>query len=265
MTTSSAADGSTGSGATGHVLGIDIGGTHVKASVVEVEQGRLVGERMELDTPEPGTPEQIGEVVAEIARSCSWTGAVGVAFPGVVEDGVVREAPNLDDAWEGTDLQDLVATRLGVPREQVATINDADAAGLAEGTCGSAAGVDGVAVLVTLGTGVGTALLVGGLLAPNTELGEITIGGLPAQDAIADHAWDRRPLDEWAADVCAYLAELERMVHPEVVVIGGGISERFDEYAHHLHAEADIRCASAGNDAGIVGAALAHRRRQERA
>lgn len=235
------------------VLGVDIGATSIKAAPVDVDHGHILGDEPEtVDTPKPGTPAQLVDAVSQLRSRFEWSGPMGVTFPGAVRFGVVHTAVNLDDSNVGTDLASLLG---GV------VLNDADAAGVAECRFGAAAGRRGTIVLVTLGTGVGTALLHAGRLVPNCELGAIEIAGKPASATVSRKGREEQDLDwsTYASHVAAFVCRLELLVDPELVVIGGGGSEDADKFLPQVRDEVDIEVVRAayGNDAGIVGAALA--------
>jgi polyphosphate glucokinase len=243
------------------VLGIDIGGSHTKAAPVDTDDGELVTGRSSLITPSPGTPDQVLRTIGELADRFAWCGPVGVTFPGVVEHGVIRTAAHLDQSWVGVDLSTLVTTEYGVP---CTALNDADAAGLAEVRFGSGFGHPGVVVVVTLGTGVGTGVFVDGVLVPNTELGHLELNGQDMEELAASRtrtdsaeSWKR-----WGSDVGAYLRQLENLLWPSLIVIGGGVSTEFDRFDGYLDTRTPVVAAKTGNDAGIIGAALAHRAAQ---
>lgn len=240
------------------VLGVDIGGTHLKAAPVDVTVGELRGDRIEIETPQPGTIEQLVNAAGELVDRHAWGGApVGFAFPGVVDRGVVLTATNLDEVWVGVDLPAVMREALG---REASAINDADAAGFAEVAFGAARGVGGVVVVVTLGTGVGTGLFVDGTLVPNAELGNLHMDGHALQEVVSGHVRDERGMswEEWAGNVSKYLRALENLVWPSRIVLGGGISECFEDYAEHLETRTEVVPAELGNRAGIVGAALSY-------
>ena len=240
---------------TAAVLGVDVGGSGIKAAPVDVRTGKLLADRQRIETPQPSLPEAVADVVAELVGGFGWEGPVGVAYPAVIRRGVVLTAANIDRAWIGTDIDALLAARLGRP---VATLNDADAAGLAEVRFGAGRGRDGVVLMVTLGTGIGTALFVDGHLVPNTELGHIEMGGHDAETRAAASVRTRKNLswDKWGRRVNAYLQRLEALLWPDLVIIGGGVSRRFDRFADAIRLQAEVVPAALGNEAGIVGAAL---------
>jgi polyphosphate glucokinase len=240
-----------------HVLGIDIGGTGIKAAPVDLDSGTLIAERIKLDTPHPAGPAAVTSVVGELVKEFSWTGPAGITFPGVVTDGVVRTAPNLDQAWIGTEARDLFAKATGLT---VAVINDADAAGLAEMRFGAGAGHKGTVLLLTLGTGIGSALFTEGILVPNTEFGHVEIRGKEAEKRAAEQVREEHGLSwgKWAGRVDEYLEYMEMLLSPELIIIGGGVSRRGDKFLPLLTGlRAAVVPAKLQNDAGIVGAAMA--------
>jgi polyphosphate glucokinase len=239
------------------VLGIDIGGTGIKAAPVDVTTGRLTAERVKLPTPRPATPDAVAAVVRELVSEFSWSGSTGITFPGVVPNGVVRTAPNLDRSWIHVDAHDLFSTTISL---QVSVINDADAAGLAEMRFGAGVGEQGTVLLVTLGTGIGSALFFDGVLIPNTEFGHIEISGKDAEKRASEHAREVEDLSwgKWAGRIDAYLDKMEALLSPELIIIGGGISKRSDKFLPRLTPlRARVVPAALLNDAGIVGAAMA--------
>ncbi|MEX0699531.1 MAG: ROK family protein [Acidimicrobiia bacterium] len=240
-------------------LGVDIGGTGIKAAPVDLEQGALVGDRQAVSTPHPATPAAVALIVAELVDGVATDGPVGLGFPGVVKHGVTATAANLHPDWVGTNAEMLFAHHLG--GRQVAVINDADAAGLAEMGFGAGAGESGVAVMVTLGTGIGTAVFVDGTLVPNTEYGHLVVSGSEAEQFASARAkeHDDQSWKHWATHVLGFLKELERLIWPDLFIIGGGISVEFRRFCERLQTSAPVVAATLGNDAGIVGAAMALR------
>lgn len=239
-----------------NILGIDIGGTGIKGAPVNTETGELVAERYRLLTPQPSTPEAVAETVGEIARFFNWDGPVGIGFPAVVRSGVTLSAANVDQAWIGTNAAQLFAEATGCP---VRVVNDADAAGIAEMRFGAGVDVPGVALIITIGTGLGTALFINGQLVPNTELGHIEIGGKDAEWKASEAARNREDLSwkKWAKRFNRYLQTLERLLSPDVIILGGGASKEADKFVKRLEVQAELKIAAMLNEAGIVGAALA--------
>jgi polyphosphate glucokinase len=236
-------------------FGIDIGGSGMKAAIVEVATGELVGERLRIDTPQPATPQAMADVVAELVSAAKWSGPVGCTFPGIVRQGIIGSAVNLHPSWNDVDADALFTAASRCP---VTILNDADAAGLAEIRFGSVRARQGVVLLLTFGTGIGSALFLDGRLLPNTELGHIELDGADAEPTTSAAAKDREQLswEEWTPRVDRYLRTLERLLAPDLIVIGGGVSEDSDEWFHLLTTRAPLERARLGNNAGIVGAAL---------
>jgi polyphosphate glucokinase len=240
-----------------HVLGIDIGGSGIKAAPVDTETGELMADRQKLATPQPSTPDAIGAVVEDLVKTFSWTGQAGVTFPGVVTGGVIRTAANVDHSWIGVDA---VKTFGASTQLAVTVINDADAAGVAELRFGAGKGVGGTVLLLTLGTGIGSALFIDGTLIPNTEFGHIQIRGKDAEKRASEHAREEHDLSwgAWAGRVDEYLEQMEALLSPDLIIIGGGVSRKSDKFLPLLKGlRAKIVPAALQNDAGIVGAALA--------
>jgi polyphosphate glucokinase len=249
-----------------HVLGVDIGGTGIKAAPVDLETGTLIAERVKLDTPRPAQPAAVASVVRELVTRFAWTGPAGITFPGVVAEGMIRTAANVDKAWIGTDARDLFATATGL--SVVSVINDADAAGLAEMRFGAGAGQKGTVLMLTLGTGIGSALFTDGILVPNTEFGHIEIRGKEAEKRASEIVREERELSwgKWAGRVDEYLEHMEMLLSPQLIIIGGGISRKADKFLPLLTGlRATVVPAAMHNDAGIVGAAMAVTRAMARA
>jgi polyphosphate glucokinase len=240
-----------------HVLGIDIGGSGVKAAPVDTETGQLIAERQKLDTPHPATPDAVTAVVTDLVKAFSWTGQAGITFPGVVIDGVIRTAANLDPSWIGTDGGRQFAAATGLA---VTVLNDADAAGIAEMRFGAGKGEPGTVLMLTFGTGIGSALFIDGVLVPNTEFGHIQIRGKDAEQRASEHAREAAGLswDHWAERVDEYLEHIEALLSPRLIIIGGGISKKSDKFLPKLTGlRGRVVPAAMLNDAGIAGAAIA--------
>jgi polyphosphate glucokinase len=238
-------------------FGIDIGGSGIKGAPVDLATGKLLSARKKIDTPHPATPEAVTEVVKEVVTSFGWTGPVGATFPGVVIGGTIRSAANVDKSWVDADAAGLFGKALG---GDVVVLNDADAAGMAEMTFGAGAGVRGSVLMLTFGTGVGSALFTDGVLVRNTELGHIEIRGKDAEKRAAEsakvhHGWGWK---DWTERVSEYLQHIEALVSPELIIVGGGISKESEKWVPLLTGvRAKIVPALLLNDAGIVGAAMA--------
>jgi polyphosphate glucokinase len=240
-----------------NLLGIDVGGSSVKAGVVEVSTGQLLGEMISAPTPKPSTPDRVAAVIAGLAaRLPQATGSVGVTFPSVVRNGVVRTAANVDQSWLGTHGGAVVGRALNRP---VVFLNDADAAGLAEMRWGAGMGVTGTAIMLTFGTGIGSALFVGGKLFPNTELGHIELNGMDAEKFASAYVRTALHLDfpAWIERVNIYLARIQSLFWPDVIILGGAVSERYAEFSSLLKCEAELRPATFAGQAGVIGAAMA--------
>jgi polyphosphate glucokinase len=237
-------------------LGIDIGGTGIKGAPVDAVTGELIAPRHRIPTPQPATPDAVAGVVADIARHFDWTGPIGATFPAVITAGVVRTAANVDASWIGTDAAALFTQTTGAP---VRVLNDADAAGYAEMEFGAGKGRTDTVIIVTLGTGIGSAVFSKGHLFPNTELGHLQIRGKDAERRAAESAREREGLSwkEWAKRLNEYFAGLEALLWPDLIVIGGGVSKKSDKYLPLLKTRAELVPAQLLNEAGIVGAAVA--------
>ena len=239
------------------ILGVDIGGTSIKVAVVDTRNGTLTTEVARIKTPQPATPKAVVAALGELTKKIKWRGPVGVGFPGLIKHGIVRRAPNLDPSWMRHEIVDYMRRVLGV--SFVAVGNDADAAGLAEARFGAGKGVRGTVVLVTLGTGIGSAVLHNGSLLPDTELGHLEIGGQDAEKFASSVARERNKWtwEKWGQQVDGYLTRLEYMLAPDLFIIGGGVSADPESFFRYLvSVECKIVPATMGNDAGIVGAAL---------
>jgi len=239
-----------------HALGIDIGGTGIKAAPVDTSTGQLLAARQKIDTPHPATPEAVSGVVKELVTSFGWSGAIGCTFPGVVTEGVVRTAANVDPSWIGTDAASLFSKATGQP---VTVLNDADAAGVAEMTFGAGKGEQSTVLMLTFGTGIGSALFTSGKLVPNTEFGHIEIRGRDAEKRASERAKDLHDLSwkHWAGRVDEYLQHIEALVWPKIIILGGGISKQHEKFVPLLTGlTATVVPAALLNDAGIAGAAM---------
>jgi polyphosphate glucokinase len=237
-------------------VGIDVGGSGVKGAPVDVAAGDLTGERHRLDTPRPADVTNLVETVAAVAAAVGRADHVGITFPGVILDGVVRTAANLHKSWIGAPGQELFSEAVGRP---VTLLNDADAAGIAEVRYGAGRGQRGVVLMLTFGTGIGSALFVGGTLVPNTELGHLELDGHDAEDRASDRAREAEDLDwdKWAKRVERYLSHVEALLWPDLIIIGGGVSKRVDKWLSYVDVRTPVVPAELLNHAGIIGAAAA--------
>jgi polyphosphate glucokinase len=238
------------------ILGIDIGGSGIKGGIVNVTTGELVVERFRVPTPSPSAPEAVADAVNEVVEHFAWKGPIGCTFPSVVKNGVVYTAANVDKGWIGTNGQRLLQHHTKCP---VLLLNDADAAGMAEMTFGAGIGHMGVVMVLTFGTGIGSAIFVNGHLIPNTELGHLELRGKDAEDRASERIREEKDLswEKWGERVNEYLQFLEFLFSPDLFIFGGGVSKKHEKFFHFLTLRAPIAPAALLNDAGIVGAALA--------
>lgn len=241
------------------ILGIDIGGSGIKGAPVNIVEGNLISERHRIDTPQPATPKAVIEVVAEIVQHFEWDGLIGCTFPAIIKHGVTHSAANVDNAWIGFEAEKTLRQRTGC---SLLLVNDADAAGLAEMRFGAGRNKSGVVIVLTLGTGIGSAIFVNGELFPNTELGHLEINGKEAEKWTADSVRKKKDLKwrEWAERLNTYMSHIEFLFSPDLFILGGGVSKKFDHFAPFLTTQAPTVPAQLLNDAGIVGAALAAHR-----
>jgi polyphosphate glucokinase len=236
-------------------LGVDIGGTGVKGAPVDLDSGALTRERIKLPTPAPSTPAAVGEVVAQLLDQIGVDGPVGLTLPAVVPGGVARTAANIDRSWIGANAVDLFRKATG---RDVAVVNDADAAGVAEVRFGAGTGRAGVVIVVTLGTGIGSALFIDGRLVPNTELGHLHLHHGDAEDwaAAAIREQDRLSWKAYAGRLEQYLRLVQRLLWPDLIIVGGGVSRKSEKFLPMVDVDVEVMPAHLHNDAGIVGAAM---------
>ena len=240
------------------ILGIDIGGSGIKGAPVDTQKGVMLTARLRIPTPQPSKPQKIAQVILEIVQHFDWQGPVGCGFPAALRDGEVVTAANIHHKWLGANAAALFSEVSGCP---VKVINDADAAGLAEMTFGAGQNQRGVVMVVTIGTGLGTALFINGQLLPNTELGHIEMNGREAELQASDAARKREKLSwkRWGRRFNQYLAALERLIWPDLFILGGGVSKQFNKFSPYLSLHTPVTPAQMLNEAGIIGAALAAR------
>jgi polyphosphate glucokinase len=237
-------------------FGIDVGGSGIKGAPVDLVKGAFAAERVRLDTPDESTPSNVIEVIVEVLRAFDWRAPFGCTFPGIVHHGEIRSAANVDKSWIGVNLATELGERTG---QHVEVVNDADAAGVAESRFGAAASVDGVVIVTTLGTGIGSAVLHDGVLLPNTEFGHLRLpGGKEAEKHAAASVREEKDLSwhEWAARLQEFYAHVEFIFSPDLFVVGGGVSKKADKFLPLLDLRTPIVPAGLLNDGGIVGAAL---------
>ena len=237
------------------VIGIDIGGTGIKGAPVDLAAGEFAAPRIRVSTPAPPTPDLIVDAVADLLGQLDAPGPVGITLPAVVRDGVVQTAANIDEAWIGVEATDRFSNALG---RSVAVVNDADAAGLAEMRFGAGRDRAGVVVVITLGTGIGSAVFADGALVANTELGHLPLKGDSAELWAAESVRERDDLSwkQWARRLQHYFELVERLLWPDLIIVGGGVSKKSDKFLPHVELRTELVPASLHNDAGIVGAAL---------
>ena len=240
------------------VLGIDVGGSGIKGAPVDTKTGQLLAERIRIKTPKNAEPEPVANVVDEIVKSFNWTKSVGIGFPAPIKAGVTMMAANISEKWVGTNADDLFTKTTGC---DCTMINDADAAGLAEMKFGAGKGQPGTVIMITLGTGIGTAIFHRGKLLPNTEFGHLEMKGKDAEHRASDAVRQREDLSwkKYAKRLNKYLARMEGLFWPDLFIIGGGISKESEKYIPLLKIETPVVTAQFLNEAGIVGAALAAR------
>lgn len=241
------------------ILGIDIGGSGIKGAIVDTNTGELLTERIRIETPTPATPEAIAETVFEITSHFKWNKPVGVCFPSVVRNNVAYLASNIDDSWIGTNIATILEEKTGCP---VRVVNDADAVGLAEIRFGGGRGMTGTLFLITVGTGLGTALIINDHLIPNTELGHLILkkhGNAEKYASDATRKHEELKWKDWAGRFDIYLKHLEFLFSPDCFVIGGGISKKPERFIDYLTVETPVKMAELKNQAGIIGAALVGR------
>jgi polyphosphate glucokinase len=242
-------------------IGVDVGGSGIKAAVVDVDAGRFFSERIRVVTPQPSTPDLVGASIARIVRrlvkasSIPADAAIGVGLPGVAIDGRLATAANIDPAWVGFPIADKLSKSL---KRRVEIVNDADAAGIAEMRYGVGAGKPGTVIFLTLGTGVGSGVFLDGTLVPNTEFGQMEIRGRPAERRSAAAARTRRGLSwkAWAEDLDEHLHRIEDLMWPSLFILGGGVSKNADKFIPRLTCRTPVVAAQLRNDAGIIGAAI---------
>ena len=241
------------------VLGIDVGGSGIKGAPVDIKAGKLLAERIRIKTPKSAEPQPVAEVVDKIAKSFGWQGPIGIGFPAPIKSGVAMMATNISPKWVGVNADDLFSKVTGCA---CTLVNDADAAGLAEMAFGAGRGQPGTVILLTLGTGIGSAIFHRGNLLPNTEFGHLDMKGRDAEHRASDAARQREDLSwkKYAKRLNRYLLEMEKLFWPDLFIVGGGISKQSENFLPLLTIETPIIPAELLNDAGIVGAALAARR-----
>ncbi|RFD25522.1 polyphosphate glucokinase [Mycobacterium uberis] len=238
-------------------FGIDVGGSGIKGGIVDLDTGQLIGDRIKLLTPQPATPLAVAKTIAKVVNAFGWTDPLGVTYPGVVTHGIVRTAANMDGSWTGTNARNVISAELN--GQEITILNDADAAGLAEERYGAGKNNSGLIVLLTFGTGIGSAVIHNGTLIPNTEFGHLEVGGKEAEQRAASyvknkHEWSYKT---WAKQVTMVLIAIENAIWPDLFIAGGGISRKADRWIPLLENRTPVVAATLQNTAGIVGAAMA--------
>jgi polyphosphate glucokinase len=239
-----------------HILGIDIGGTGIKAALVDTATGALLSERVRIGTPRPATPEALADKLKELIHHYQWSGPVGIGFPAAIQNGIARTAANIDQSFMGLPVADYFSEKTGCA---VSVANDADVAGLAEMRFGAGKDQPGVVLIVTIGTGLGTALFTHGTLLPNTELGHLLLSNGCEAECHASEAVrivQKLKWKEWGDRINHYLMTMESLFWPDLIILGGGVSKKLDKFAPRIKTEAPVVAAGFLNQAGIVGAAL---------
>ncbi|MCK4726977.1 MAG: ROK family protein [Anaerolineales bacterium] len=242
------------------ILGIDVGGSGIKGALVDTKKGELITDRFRLRTPTSRKPVPMAKVVAKVANHFSWQDPIGCGFPTVIHHGVAKLPGNLHEKWVNTDIEALFAEHTGC---LVTVVNDADAAGLAEMTFGAGKGQDGVVIVITIGTGLGTAVFTSGHLVPSTEFGHLEMNCFDAEEQASDAARQREKLSwkEWAKRFDQYLNQLNMLFWPDLIILGGGGSKKFNRFESYLTVPVKVVPAQLLNEAGIVGAALAAKKK----
>ncbi len=237
-------------------LGVDIGGSGIKGAIVDTASGKFVTERLRIETPQPSSPAAVADVVGDISAHFNWKSAIGCTVPAVVKRGITMTAANIDRGWIGADARSILEKATGNP---VIVLNDADAAGIAEMKFGAGRDRDGLVAILTLGTGIGSSLFIDGKLVPNTELGHLIIRGKDAEERATDRARQERGYSwkQWGKHVSEYLEYLESLITPDLFIIGGGVSKRYQKFFPYIKCKTEIVPAQLRNRAGIVGAAVA--------
>ena len=239
-------------------FGIDVGGSGIKGAVVDLDSGQFMGDRIKIATPQPATPEAVAATVREIVDQAQWDGPIGITVPSIVKGQMVLSAANIDKSWIGIDTYELFHRHLGADRH-ISILNDADAAGLAEVAFGEEKAKTGQVIFLTFGTGIGSAFLMDGRLWPNTEIGHLAVDGFEAEHQASSAVKDGLDLSfkKWAKRVDRVLDEYEALFNPDLFIVGGGISRRFDKWGKHLTIKTEVIPAGLRNKAGIIGAAMA--------
>ena len=238
------------------ILGIDIGGSGIKGALVDTDEGEFTAERYRIPTPQPATPDAVTDTVAEIVQHFEWSGPIGCTFPAIIKKGVAMSAANVDESWIGTDAARLIQRKTGDP---VLVMNDADAAGVAEMKFGAGRGRDDTVIMLTIGTGIGSAIFQRGVLVPNTELGHLYLeNGIEGENYAADSIRESDDLSykKWGKRLNKYMQHVDFLFSPDLIIVGGGVSKKYKKYFKYIDIKAELVPAQLRNHAGIIGAAL---------
>lgn len=237
------------------VLGLDIGGSGCKAAIVDISKGEFLTERFRLETPQPSTPKAVAQTVKSIIEHFNWKGKVGVGFPAIMKNGVAHSAANIHKEWYATNVEKILAEAINLP---VKATNDADAAGIAALRFGAGKGQKGIVLFLTIGTGIGSALFLNGRLLPNSEFGHLFFKNIVVEKYVANSIRKTQELSykEWGNRWNEYLKHLERVINPDLIILGGGGGKKFDRFAEFITVETKVIPATLKNNAGIIGAAM---------
>ncbi len=241
---------------TKNILGIDVGASGIKGAIIDLEKGELTTERIKLSTPKPATPEAVAAVIAELVEKVGYEGnLIGVGFPSIVKNGVAFSAANIDEAWIGTSIEKVVSAATG---KEVVAMNDADAAGLSEMRYGKGKGQMGTVLLITIGSGLGSALFTDGHMVRNSEFGHLFLQGWVAEHYVSNTARKKYDMtwEGFGKRFNEYLLHIDRIMSPDLVILGGGISNEFKEFGKYIDKRLNVTTAAMFNHAGIIGAAL---------
>lgn len=239
-----------------NILGIDVGASGIKGAIVDIETGELVTERIKFDTPSPSTPKAVAKIISKLVKATGYKGdLVGCGFPSIIRHGVAHSAANIDDSWIGTNVEKLLSKSL---KRTVIATNDADAAGLAEMRYGKGKGKKDIVLLITIGSGLGSALFTDGHLVRNTEFGHLYLNDQVAEHFISNNTRKKLELswEDFGKRFNEFLVHIERVFSPDLIILGGGVSNRFELYSDWIKVKAEVTPAAMYNHAGIIGAAL---------
>lgn len=237
------------------ILGIDIGGSGIKGAIVDVEKGVFLTERLRIETPKPSTPDAVAIIVNQIAQKHSWDGVIGCGFPAVVQNNFVRTASNIDKSWINVNIKELFAQYMVNP---CVFINDADAVGIAESVFGAGLHEKRLILVITLGSGIGSALIYNHVLIPNSEFGHLKMRGKIAEKLASSGVKERKNLTwkEWGKRLNEYFQYIEFLINPDLIIVGGGVSKKYEQFFKYIQVKCPMVPAKMFNNAGIIGAAM---------